>query len=90
MMRFLEAVGAVGSINPTDIQGFEGHGFLEQLRDELELQGVLSAPDELDQQRAAMSQAQTQPQVDEAKAEKDQSDALLKQAQAQQIEQGLV
>ena len=90
MMRFLEAVGGVGSLNPADIQGFKGHEFLEQLGSELEIQGVLSAPDELDQQRMAMSQAQTQPGVDEAKAEKDQADAMLKQAQAGQIEQGLV
>ena len=90
MIRFLEAVGAVGSINPADAQAFKGREYLEMLAKELEIPGVLGKQDEVNQQNLAMSQAATQPQVDEAKAEKDQSDALLKQAQAQQIEQGLV
>ena len=89
MMRLLEVVGAIGAINPSDVQIFKGDEFLERFARELEIPGVLASPDEVDQQRQAMSQAATQPQVDEAKAEKDQSDALLKQAQAQQIEGGL-
>ena len=90
MIRFLEAVGAVGSINPTDAQAFKGREYLEMLARELEIPGVLGDAAEVNQQQLAMSQAATQPQVDEAKAEKDQADAMLKQAQAGQIEQGLV
>ena len=89
MMRLLEAVGAVGSINPADAQVFQGDVFLEKLAKELELPDVLGQPEDVDKTRMAMSQAATQPMVDESQAEKNQADAELKQAQAAQVQQGL-
>ena len=89
MMRFAEAVGALASINKQYIDGVDGGKFIQELANELELPNVMMSEEEkqaLQQTYAEMSPA-NEGEVNQAKAQKDQADAELKRAEADQLNQ---
>ena len=89
MVKLVEVLGAVASLNKQYIDGFDGGKYIADLANELELPDVILTEEEkqaLQQAYAEMSPA-NEGEVNEAKAQKDQADAELKTAQANQLQQ---
>ena len=84
-IKLLEVAAAVGQIEKTDLDGFRGDKLLKLVAEELELPEAIGPPEETDQVRSAMAEAQPQQQLEQAKAEEAEASAELKQAQAQQL-----